>query len=263
MIEVDVMLPRSAFSPRETARAGDVWRLFQDVAVGGSTGAGWPPERYREEGVSFIVRSMAVLHHRETIYGEPLEGRTWPSRFRRGLFFRRECRVSSPRGPIASATQEWVHVSANLELVRAPDSLVSAFGVEDHEPPVELPAYERIDDARTHRFELTCWHTWMDPLGHVNHPAYIDFCDEATSRAMAEAGLDPQRLSPVAEEAKFKSGVVAMDAVTILTRVIGRTDEGAAVLEHAVEVAGRACARAVTIRRLVAEEGETALFALR
>ncbi len=173
MYTVDVMLPRNAFSPRETPRAGDVWRLFQDVAVGGSIQAGWPPERYRAEGVSFIVRSMVVVHHREARYGEHLVGRTWPSRFRRGMFFRRECRVrSAEEGPVASATQEWVHVSADLALVKASDALASAFAVEEHEPPIELPAFERVSDARTHRSELECWHTWMDPLGHVNHPAY-------------------------------------------------------------------------------------------
>ncbi len=263
MIEVDVMLPRSAFTPRETARAGDVWRLFQDVAVGGSIGAGWPPERYRDEGVSFIVRSMVVLHHRETIYGEALKGRTWPSRFRRGLFFTRECRVSSPRGVIASATQEWVHVSSDLQLVRASEALVAAFPVEAHEPPVALPAFDAIEGARTHRFDFSCWHTWMDPLAHVNHPAYVDFCDEATSRAMATEGLDPQRLSPIAEEARFSSGVVAGDEVAVLTRVVGRTSEGAAVFEHHVEVGDRTCARVVTMRRLAEEHGESALLALR
>lgn len=263
MYEVDVSLPRSAFSPRETARAGDLWRLFQDVAVGGSIEAGWPPERYREEGVSFIVRSMVVLHHAETIYGEALTGRTWPSRFRRGMFFRRECRVSSPRGPIASATQEWVHVSSKLELVKASDALVSAFPVEELEPSIELPAYEPIESARTHRFTLTCWHTWMDPLAHVNHPAYVDFCDEATSRAMLEAGVDPQRLSPVAEEARFTSGVVAGEEVVIHTRVIGRAADGSAVIEHKVEADGRASARVVAIRRLAGEAGESALLALR
>jgi len=262
MYSVDVSLPRSAFTPRETARAGDVWRLFQDVAVGGSIQAGWPPERYRDEGVSFIVRSMVVVHHAETIYGEALTGTTWPSRFRRGLFFRRECRVRSAKRTIASATQEWVHVSKDLALVKASDALASSFPVEEHEPSIELPAFEPVEGARAHRFELTCWHTWMDPLGHLNHPAYVDFADEATSRAMHEAGLDPVRLTPLAEEALFKSGVVAGERVVIETRLIGRLD-GAAVLEHRVEAEGRPCARVVAIRRLVDEEGESALFALR
>lgn len=261
MHEVRVHLPRSAFSPREAARAGDVWRLFQDVAVGGSVQAGWPPERYRAEGVSFVVRSMVVLHHRETLYGEPLVGRTWPSRFRRGLFFRRECRVVSAGELVASATQEWVHVSAGLELARASDALVASFEVEAHEPSVELPPFTTIAGCRVHRVEFTCWHTWMDPLGHVNHPAYLDFCDEATSRAMIEAGLDPVRLAPVAEEALFRSGVVAGERVAVHTRVTGRTEDGAAVLEHRVEVGERSCARVVAIRRLVGERGETALLA--
>lgn len=262
MYAVDVMLPRSAFSPRETARAGDVWRLFQDVAVGGSIQAGWPPERYRSEGVSFVVRSMCVVHHRETIYGEALVGTTWPSRFRRGMFFRRECRVRSPRGPVASATQEWVHVSSSLELVKCSDALASAFPVEEHEPPMELPSFERIEGRPPHRFELTCWHTWMDPLGHVNHPAYVDFADEATSRAMVEAGLDPVLLSPVAEEAVFKSGVRAGDRVAIDTRVIGRATDGSAVLEHAIGAGDRSSARVIAIRRLAGEEGDSALLDL-
>jgi acyl-CoA thioesterase FadM len=250
MHEVRVSLPRSAFSPREAARAGDVWRLFQDVAVEGSIAAGWPPSRYREERVSFVVRSMVVVHHAEAIYGERLIGRTWPSRFRRGLFFRRECRVHADRGPIASATQEWVHVTSEVELVRASDALVSSFPVEEHEPPIELPAYEPLEGSRTHRFELECWQTWMDPLGHVNHPAYVDFADEATSRAMKDAGLDPVELAPIAEEATFKSGIVANDRVLVETRVAGQHASGAAVLEHRISVQGRMCARVVAIRRL-------------
>jgi acyl-CoA thioesterase FadM len=247
MHEESFLLPRSAFTPRESARAGDVWRLFQDIAVAGSISAGWPPIRYREERVSFVVRSMVVVHHRESIYGERVIGTTWPSRFRRGMFFTRECRASSDHGPIASATQEWVHVSSDLELVRASDALVASFPVEDHGPPIELPAYEKIEGARTHRFELDCWHTWMDPLGHVNHPAYIDWADEATSRAMIDAGLDPIALVPVAEEATFKAGVVAGDRVLVETRVIGASGD-AIVLEHRISTNGKLCARVVAFR---------------
>ncbi|HJL20213.1 MAG TPA: thioesterase [Sandaracinaceae bacterium LLY-WYZ-13_1] len=265
MHEVLISLPRSAFSPREAARAGDVWRLFQDVAVEGSIRAGWPPERYRAEGVSFIVRSMVVRHHREAVYGERLTGRTWPSRFRRGMFFRRECRVRSERGPVASATQEWVHVTAGLELARASDALVDAFAVESHDPPIELPAPEPVDAGRAHAFELECWHTWMDPLAHANHPAYVDWCDEALSRAMVAEGLDPVRLAPVAERAFFRSGVVATERARVSTRLVGRCRaQGAAAFEHRVEVGDRLCAKVTSLRRLHGEgEGdESALLAL-
>jgi len=263
MFDVPVSLPRSAFSPREAARAGDLWRLFQDVAVGGSTAAGWPPERYRAEGVSFIVRAMTVTHHRETLYGEPLVGRTWPSRFRRGMFFRRECRVEGEGGPVASATQEWVHVTADLKLAPASPALADAFAVEEHEPSVALPALERIEGARVHTFEFECWHSWMDPLDHVNHPAYVDWADEATARAMAAEGLDPVALQAVAEEARFQSGVVAREAVRLETQVVGNAADGAVALSHRVAVGERTCAKVLTVRRLRGEDGPSALARLR
>src|SRR5690349_14717343 len=134
MVEVSLMLPRSAFTPREVARAGDVWRAFQEVAVLGSIERGWPPERYRNEGCSFIVRDMSVVHHREAIYGENIRGRTWISRVRREMFFQRECRLNG----IASATQQWVHVSSELVPSRGPKSLVEAFPIEEHEASIEI-----------------------------------------------------------------------------------------------------------------------------
>ncbi len=249
MHEQVIALPRSAFSPREVARAGDLWRAFQDLAVGGSSSAGWPPERYRAEGVSWIVRSMAVVHHRETEFGEAIRGTTWPSALRRGMFFRRECRLRGPAGPVASATQDWVHVAADLTLTRASDALVASFPIEAHDAPVELPAHAPIEGAATHTFELECWHTWMDPLGHVNHPVYVEWADEALARVLAARGVDPSEVRPVAEAARVRSGVVAGDRVRVETRLVGETD-GAAVLAHELSVTGRAVATVTTIRAL-------------
>ena len=245
-----MLLSRAAFSPREVARAGDIWRAFQDVAVGGSSAAGWPPERYIEERVSFIVRTMVVLHHRETHHGEALRGVTWPSGFRREMFFRRECRLRGERGPVASATQDWVHVSADLKLVRASEDLLSSFPAEDHEPPVEMPGYEPIEGAPTHRSELQVWHTWMDPLGHVNHPRYVDWADEALARAIGPAGVAPVSVRAVAEAAHYRTGAVAGERVHIETRLIGATDQGDAVCRHDMRVGDRTLARVTTVRGL-------------
>lgn len=260
MHEMPLLLPRSAFSPREAARAGDMWRLFQDVAVGGSMQAGWPPERYRDEGVSFIVRSMEVVHHRETLYGEPLTGHTWPSRIRRAMFFQRECRITGPGGPVASATQHWVHVSSALDLVKASEEMLGDFLEEEHGPSVMLPDREPVDRVEGPSFTFECWRNWMDPLAHVNHPAYVDWCDEALARWLASAGHDPVRLQPVAESAKYKGGVVAGETVTVATALVAQAD-GAAVFEHVVRV-GDERAKLTTVRRLHGEEGPSALLAL-
>ncbi len=262
MHEVPLLLPRSAFTPRETARAGDVWRLFQDVAVGGSIQAGWPPERYRAEGVSFIVRSMVVRHHRETVYGDALVGETWPSRFRRGMFFQRECRLRGPHGPVASATQHWVHVASDLSLVRASDALTEAFAVEERDPPVELPVFEATPERVGPPLAFDCWHTWMDPLAHVNHPAYVDWCDEALARWLVANGHDAAQVQPVAEAAHYRLGVVAGERVEVTSALVGRTAEGDAVFAHEVEVAGERRAKLTLVRRLAGEDGASALLDL-
>lgn len=262
-----IRLPRHAFSPRNAARAGDLWRAFQEVATEGSTRCGWSPDRYHAAGVGFIVREMTAVHHRETGHGEPLTARTWVKDFRRGLLTTRECRIVAPDGPIASATQEWVHVrfdhgaDAPLKPVRAAPELLAAFEPIDPEPSPALPAWEAIADAPTHDLAFRAWFTWMDPLGHANHPAYVDWCDEATSVALARAGLDPLALRPVAEQVRWKLGVVAPEEVTVRSRLAGRTSAGDAVIAHEVRnAAGATCATATTVRRL-ADGGTDALVA--
>lgn len=255
-------MPRHSFSVRDRARAGDVWRAFQELAVLASTHAGWPPDRYRREGSAFVVRGMTVVHEREAAYGEDLRGRTWVSRFRKGSLSTREVRLfaGSPEHPIARGTQEWVHVSANLQITKAPESLVEAFPLHDAggtEPAVALPPFTPLEGARF-RFEFDAWHTWMDPLAHANHPAYVDWCDEALSRHLGEHGLDPVGLVPVAEEASYRSGVRAPERVSVESRVVGVTAEGAAVLSHQVFSSRELRAKLTTVRTL-AEGGEALL----
>lgn len=260
MIEAfELTLSRHAFSPRDAARAGDVWRLLQDAAVIGSTRRGWSPQRYREAGCAFIVRTMTVVHHREARFGEPLAVRTWVSTFRRSTFTDRQIRVAAAE-PVVSASQAWVHVTTEPEVraARASDALREAFVVTEDEPDVTLPAWTDAEGPAWD-FGLQAWHTWMDPLGHANHPAYVDWCDEALSRRIAASGGDPVRLRPIAEEVRFRSGVVAPEQVTVRSRLVGRTPEGHAVCHH--DVLGgdaRICATATTIRELVDDHGALA-----
>lgn len=263
-VAVHTTMPRHAFSARDAARAGDVWRLFQEVAVEASTRCGWPPMRYREEKSAFVVRSMTVRHDREAEYGEPLDALTWVSRMRREMLSTREIRVRSERGPVASARQEWVYVSESLETTRAPRSLLDAFPVDpgpDGDAPPELPALAAPVDAHApHVFTFRAWWTWMDPLDHVNHPQYVDFCDEALSVAMHARGLAPRDLQPVAEELTFRSPVGAGDEVRVETIARGHAEDGAAVFAHRILVGERLCVTGTTHRRLAGETGPTRLL---
>lgn len=251
MFETEIGIPRHAAGPRQVARAGEIWRLFQELAIQASTAVGWSPARYLEEGTAFVVYGMTAVHHREVAYGQRLRARTWVHDFKRDTLTRRQIRLFDADGPVAACTQQWAHVDARLRPARAPASLLAALPVErPDEPSVELPALAVAVQGPEHRFAFEPWHTWMDPLAHVNHPAYVDFCDEGTCRALAAAGVDPQRLVPVAEHVAFKVGALAGQPVEVLTRVVGRTAAGDAVLSH--EVTGQApFARATTVRRLV------------
>ncbi len=250
-VQLALRLPREAFSPAETPRGGDLWRLLQDAAVRGSSAVGWPPERYVAEGCAFVVRRMTVRHHLAPHFGEALTADTWVSSMRRDTFTTREIRIHGPRGLCLAATQSWVHVSApSLRPGRASQALLQALSVVEADEPVPFPDHEPAEGPPA-AFPFRCWHTWMDPLAHANHPAYIDWIDEALSARMAEAGLDPQQLQPIADELTFRSGVVAPEQVTVHTRLEGLAGADAVVAVRIEGGDGRVCADGRVVRRAV------------
>jgi acyl-CoA thioesterase FadM len=219
--------------------------MLQDVAVEGSRLAGWSPDRFRKHDIAFVVRSQTVSHHREVRYGVPLEATTWVSTFRRGLITNREIRIRDPDGPVVSATQEWVHVKAGKP-ARAGAEVVDAFPIEEIEPSVQLPQWSPRDGP-VFSASLSTWHVTMDPLGHANHPAYVDWCDEALARRWHENGQNPVNIVPVAERVTYRGGVVAPEIVDVSSQVVG-TLVGAEVMETTLKVGDRVAAKATTIR---------------
>lgn len=247
-------LPRTAFSPREAARAGDVWRAFQDVAVEAATRRGWSPIRMRAVGTLWVVRSMTVVHHSETLFGEPLEGVSWVRRTRRGTLSTREVRLVHGDGVVAAGTQEWAHLTPSGP-GRMPEEMERDLGAHD-EGGVELPSFVAATNppGTGFGFELEVWETWSDPIGHLNHPQYVDFCDESISRRLRARGVDPLELVPVAEQVTFRAEVKPRDRVTVQSSLVGATDDGTLVFDHRIstETTPRA-ADARTFRRALSE----------
>lgn len=256
ILSMSLDLPRHAASPRNVARAGDLWRLAQEAAVRASTDAGWPPERYLQEGTGFVVYEVVARHSREVRHGETLTARTWIRDVRRRMLSRREVRLDDAQGErVFATTQHWVHVATDLRPRRASDAMVAAF------PPVEVDDPEVVLDEiapspplgeRTFSFEV--WHTWIDPNRHVNHPTYVDFCDEAIGRIAAEAGADPQGLVPLAERVAWKSGAVGGDRITVQTQWYAAGDAVRFEQEHRL-ADGTLLARATAIRRHAERNG--------
>jgi len=257
------MLPRNAFTAREVPRAGDIWRLCQDVATLASIRSGWPPSRFREERVAFIVYRMTMVHDAPTRYGTVLDTKTWVSRLRRRTLSTREVRVRSAGERVAAATQEWVHVDFDtLKPKQGSHEAAAAFPETDVEPSIDLPKFEdSLGASNELRFEM--WQTWTDPLAHANHPAYVDWCDEATSRHMRAAGVDPVMLRPIAERVAFKNAVLPGEEVAVQTKRIGVIGTDAVVLHHHLETERGPAAEATTVRGLADGSGDALVSAWR
>jgi len=246
-----VVLTRRAVSPNGVARAGEIWRMCQEVAVQASVRAGWPPERFAEHRTGFIVSDMVVEHFREMAYGERATARTWMRDFRRGTLTHREVRLTGTHGPLARATQRWVHVRRgdhrSIQIERASDAILAAFSpVLTPAPAAEVPKPAvTTERGRSDRFELDVWETWMDTYGHVNHPMYVDFADEALARSAAAIGIDPQGILPIAERVRYRQAAVAGDRLSVETTAIGAIEEGDVVFEITVR---RAIDQAVLVQ---------------
>ncbi len=243
-----VTLQRHAFGPRLVSRAGDVWRAMQDVVVDQSSSVGWTPERYVAANGMFVVRTMTVKHEREVHIGEPLHGRTWPSRERRQMLFTRQVRLFAGDALVAGATQEWAYLSRSLQPTRAGKDLFDAFRLEEGFPEVELPSFVAAPGHPLHVFDFTTWHGWMDPHGHVNHAAYVDYCDEGVARLVASEGHDAQALVPVAESVHFRAAIGAGELITVETTEAGHA-LGARVFQHRILSGNKVCATGTTLRR--------------
>lgn len=248
--EVSLLVPRHALSPRHLVRAGEVWRLLQIAAVESSTRRGWPSERYQAEGTGFIVSRMTVRHHRQLTSADRPTAKTWVRDFRRGIISRREIRLCVGEEEVAATTQQWVHIdSIKMTPARASAEMIASFATHDtDDPAIKLPTVTKCDGP-TWTFSFRCWHSWMDVLSHVNHPAYIDWCDEAIMQQLATLGADPQDLIPLAEEVRFRRGVQAGEAVVVTSTLVG-TAGSDAVIEHTITTDGAAAASATTVRRL-------------
>lgn len=216
--EFTYTLPRTAFTSRERARGGDLLRAFQDVAVEAASMRGWPPPRMRAVGSVWIVRSITVEHVRETSFGERLRARSWVRRNRRSTLSTRELELHADDGLVARATQEWAHMGSDGPC-RMPEAMERDLGIVD-EGGVEFPPFDPATGP-TFRFAFEVWEVWMDPVGHVNHPQYVDFADECVMRAVRQRGADPVKVVPVADSVMYRKQLVAGDRATVETRVVG------------------------------------------
>jgi len=159
-------------------RASGYLRYAQDLAWIHSELAGFGREWYGERGLTWLARAIELEIDSPVTYGTELDVTTRLTGFRR-VWARRmsEFRLHGQPDEIARATTDWVLINADGRPVRPPDGVIEAFGSDLADfAPLRLPDNAPPPDALSH--ESTIRRGELDPLGHLNNAAYLDYLDE-------------------------------------------------------------------------------------
>ena len=184
-IELPVRVRFDEATASGVCRAAAHLRAMQDVAWAHSAGAGFDLPWYRERGRFWLVRCLVLDILRPVGPGVTLSVSTEVMAMRR-IWARRESDFRATDGTlVAHGLADWVMTTTQGAPGRIPEELLAIFGGADrldpaHVEPVEAPAGATEVTIRVMRRDL-------DPMGHANNAAYVDWIDEAVAAAGGEA----------------------------------------------------------------------------
>lgn len=187
--------------PDGKLRASGFLRFAQDLAWIHSEAAGFGRDWYGARGLTWLARAIELEIDAPVTYGAALDVTTHLTGFRR-VWARRltEFRLHEQPDLIARATTDWVLINADGRPVRPPEGVIEAFGSDLADfAPLRLPDQPAPADAR--RYDSTVRRGELDPLGHLNNAAYLDYLDEHY--------LDPGRHDALPEKRRYQVEFVA------------------------------------------------------
>jgi acyl-ACP thioesterase len=164
-------------------RSSGFLRYAQDVAWLHSEEAGFDRRWYAARGLTWLVRSIDLDLREPVGYGSHLVVTTEVVGFRR-VWARRRSEVCGARdGALKGLLAiDWVLLGPAGTPTRVPEEILGAF-------PVALPSFTpaRLElspppaDAFRERFVARSHE--IDPMGHVNNAAYLDYMEQAVALA--------------------------------------------------------------------------------
>ncbi len=166
--------------PDGTARPSAFLRYAQDCAWRHSEALGFGREWYEARGLAWLVRAIRLEQLADAPTGTALVVSTSISGFRRILARRRTTVAAAEGRPLAAVETDWVMTDRRGMPTRIPDDFPRLF--PETPPPFEphrvaLPPTP-VDAAAS---VITVRRSDLDPMGHANNGAYIDWIDEATA----------------------------------------------------------------------------------
>jgi acyl-CoA thioester hydrolase len=100
-----------------------------------SAAVGWPSQRYKEQGQSWIVRSHRITYRRPALLGDEVIITTWVDSFEKYSSVRKyRIERAGDNVLLADAETNWVYVDLNtVQLVRIPEDMKRDFGAAEDE----------------------------------------------------------------------------------------------------------------------------------
>jgi acyl-CoA thioesterase FadM len=172
--------------PDGSARTSTLLRYAQDVAWVHSERMGFDRDWYLERGLAWVVRAAELAILCPIRLGATLEVSTAVTGFRRVWARRRTEARLCDGSPVMWCHTDWVMTDARGLPGRVPPEFPAAFTVPPGPfDPGRVPLPPTPPDALITRAAVRPQD--LDPMGHVNNAAYLDYLEEALLGAGEQA----------------------------------------------------------------------------
>jgi acyl-CoA thioesterase FadM len=163
--------------PEGVAPSSMLLRYAQDCAWRHSEVLGFGREWYAERGLAWLVRAIRLEERRPVATGATLAVATAITGFRR-IMARRRTVLADAAGTVAIVETDWVMTDRRGAPTRVPADFPALFAVTppSFEPFRVAPAVPPPTAARS---VITVRRADLDPMGHANNGAYVDWIREA------------------------------------------------------------------------------------
>lgn len=163
--------------PEGVARSSMLLRYAQDCAWRHSEVLGFGREWYAERGLAWLVRAIRLEERRSVPTGATVAVTTAITGFRR-IMARRRTTLADPAGTVAVVETDWVMTDRRGAPTRVPPDFPALFAVTppSFEPFRVAPV---APSSSASRLVVTVRRADLDPMGHANNGAYVDWIREA------------------------------------------------------------------------------------
>ncbi|WP_419660180.1 acyl-ACP thioesterase [Desulfosarcina variabilis str. Montpellier] len=171
-----------------------LFQRLQRAALHHSESVGLSNEKMVADGAVWILNRMLVRIQRLPVYREPLTVRTWHKGsvgFRAGRDYQLFCNQEQ----VAAATSQWLFFDLNKKRITKIPKAVSAPYTAEAEEVLGAGAIDfAVDKAAPLKETMTITTRAgdLDPNGHVNNAAYLDYLDTLIKRSSMPSGMVTQ-----------------------------------------------------------------------